>query len=311
MAQNRVQLCEKKLVILFLGLFLLTFALGQETNLTDQEYSRQCLFDSATIMSDLQVEGFNVFRINDSLMKAQTIYDSQVLIERQRRSGEYTTVISTCEEIAVLYDLALKSRDDIGVFEGFYTEVVVDGMDTTEVDLLIEQILKEINDERYEKVEPLVEESYAAISEAQEKFTRESRFYTATTRNVTILLKEYGIYFGIFLIALFVIYLAYRVKIRRVLLNRKINGLRLRKKSIQLLMSKTQKEYFQSGKLSESDYQLRSKNFANLVRDIDRQIPLLEEKLIKSSKDKKNNDRIKEISRKERNGHVKLKKRFK
>ena len=46
-------------------------------------------------------------------------------------------------------------------------------------------------------------------------------------------------------------------------------------------MEKTQKEYFQKGNISEADYQLRSKNFATLVRDIDRELPLLEEKLIK------------------------------
>ena len=55
-------------------------------------------------------------------------------------------------------------------------------------------------------------------------------------------------------------------------------------------MQKTQKEYFQKGSLSESGYQIRSKNFADLVRDIDRQIPLLEEKLIKANVSPRNKD---------------------
>ena len=297
MAQDLLFFREKRSFVLLLGLFLLTFAVAQNTSLTDQEYSRQCLFDSEGLMNELKSEGFNVLRINDSISKSRVVYDSQVLIERQGKPGEYGFVIDTCEEVEVLHALAFKSRDDLGVFLGFYAEVVVEGMDTSGADSIVAEIEKEINDERYEKVAPLIEEAYIEISDAQEEFSRLNRFYSATSRSVVFVVKEYGFYLLILLAVLVVIYLAYRVRIRKIILNRKIANLRLRKKSLQNLMGKTQREYFQSATISESDYQLRSKNFANLIRDIDRQIPLLEEKLIKTDSDKKNNERIEEISR--------------
>lgn len=41
----------------------------------------------------------------------------------------------------------------------------------------------------------------------------------------------------------------------------------------------TQKQYFEGGNLSESSYTIRTKSFAEMIRDIDRQIPLLQEKM--------------------------------
>jgi hypothetical protein len=302
MAQYNIHFWNKQVFIFVLGLFLLSFSIAQNTNLTDQEYSAQCLFDSAKLMNELAEEGFNIFRIDDSLSKSKTIYDSQILIEKQGMIGEYGYVMDSCGEIAVLYELAIQSRDDLRVFVGFYSEVTEEGMDTVKVDAVVAEIEKEINDERYEKVEPLIEKAYTEISNAQEEFGRLNRFYSATTRSVTVILREYGFYLVILLAILFVLYLAYRVRIRKIILNRKIANIRLRKKSLLGLMTKTQKEYFQTGTISESDYRLRSKNFANLIRDIDRQIPLLEEKLIKADESKKNNERVKEIAEEEKKG---------
>lgn len=303
----------RKVVILFLGLFLLAFVVAQETNFTDQEYSRQCLFDSNGFMDNLAQEGFSILRINDTLTKARIIYDSQVLAGRQGKAGEYGFVIDSCEEISVLHELAFKSRDDLRVFKEFLADTIVDGMNTESIDKIVAEIEKEIHDERYEKVEPLIEGAYAETSRVQEEYSRLSRFYTATTRNIVLLLKGYGVYLGSLLVVLFIFYLAYRVRIRKVIINRKIQNLRLRKKSIQNLMETTQKEYFQTGKISESDYNLRSKNFANLIRDIDRQIPLLEEKLIKVRNSNNSNDVEKdlreEVKRKQGAGKVEVSKR--
>jgi hypothetical protein len=49
-----------------------------------------------------------------------------------------------------------------------------------------------------------------------------------------------------------------------------------------------QKNYFQFGTLPEGEYNIKIKKYAELVRDIDRQIPLLQEEMakLKMSKEK-------------------------
>ena len=44
---------------------------------------------------------------------------------------------------------------------------------------------------------------------------------------------------------------------------------------------KIQKDYFQEGKIPEGEYNIKTKKYAELIRDIDRQIPLLQEELAK------------------------------
>jgi len=86
-------------------------------------------------------------------------------------------------------------------------------------------------------------------------------------------------------IVIIVFLLIYRIKISIWLVNRKMEALKLRKKTIKELVMQTQKDYFQYGKMPEGEYNIKTKKFAELVRDIDRQIPLLQEQLAKLEKE--------------------------
>ena len=87
-------------------------------------------------------------------------------------------------------------------------------------------------------------------------------------------------------------YLLYRTQISLWLAKRKLKNLLLRKDTLKKLMGSTQKDYFQYGKISESTYRMRIKNFGDLVRDIDRQIPLLQKDIARYSFSKKDYERV-------------------
>ena len=72
---------------------------------------------------------------------------------------------------------------------------------------------------------------------------------------------------------------------KKYFLRKKIDYLENRKVALKEYLKKTQFDYFQKGKISEADYNLRSKKFAEMIRDIDRDLPLLQEKLIKAGDD--------------------------
>ena len=291
---------KKGLVFLFSLIFLLFFVLSEEVNVTDQEYSRLCLESSKSLMFELQQGGFNVFRVNDTLIDAQLIYDSQVLLDRRGASGKYDSVIGACELVSSLSELAFQSTDDLKALNDFYLDTTEGEVTFDSVDLLIKKIQQEIQNERYEKVEALVEETYEEISSAQEEYSRMNRFYVATTQNFLSFLKK-NIYVFIFLIGfIFLAYVSYHARVKKYLIRRKLNNLRVRKESLKDLIGQTQRDYFQTGKISDSDYQVRSKNFAELIRDIDRQVPLLEESLIKSKTNKDSDENLKRVVRKKK-----------
>jgi hypothetical protein len=95
------------------------------------------------------------------------------------------------------------------------------------------------------------------------------------------------------LIALFFIY---KNTIRQLLIKGKIKKLEKRKNIVKELVIKTQKDYFDKGSISEGNYNIRIKKLTELIRDIDKQIPLLKEKLINVEIGSINNDSESETS---------------
>ena len=286
-------LMKKGLVFLIFLVLSSSLIFAEEENITDQEYSRLCLESSKDLMFELQQGGFNVLRVNDTLIDAQLIYNSQVSLERRGGSGKYDSVISSCELISSLSELAFRSIDDLKALNDFYLDTAEEGVIFDSVEVLIGKIEQEISNERYEKIEALIEETYEEISNSQEEYSRMNRFYVATTQNFLSFLRENLYAFLIFIGIISLAYISYHTRIKKYLLKRKLINLRLRKKSLKELIGQTQKDYFQTGNISDSDYQVRSKNFAELIRDIDRQVPLLEESLIKSKKKDNTNEKFK------------------
>jgi len=81
--------------------------------------------------------------------------------------------------------------------------------------------------------------------------------------------------------------------------------LEIRKDSIRNLTAKTQQDYFEKQDLSEITYKTRITKYAELIRDINRQIPLLNEKLelkLKKKKDSWKNLFSRSIFSKEKRG---------
>lgn len=85
---------------------------------------------------------------------------------------------------------------------------------------------------------------------------------------------------------LFLGLLLFQTQIRKRIIKAKIKKLELKEKTLRGLVMQTQKDYFHSGKMSEGMYSIRTNKFAELIRDIERQIPLLKEELARAERRK-------------------------
>jgi len=95
------------------------------------------------------------------------------------------------------------------------------------------------------------------------------------------------------------------------ILRKQLKNLKIRKESLRDLIGNTQKDYFQFGKMSEREYEIRTRNFAEMIRDIDRQIPLVEEKLVKYGKTREGKRVEEEVKKKEKKREDKIDKESK
>lgn len=274
------------LVSIFLCLISAISAATPVTNATTRGEAELCLNDSQVIMNQMISSGFNVLRVNDSLKQAQLLYNSQVVLLDKKMRYDFSPVITYCNEIKTIRELSISARDEFNALVVFYNDSVVPGMNTQSIDLLMNETRDEIKNERYEKVKPLVDSAYNEIINVKSSYTAVNIFIDSTTKSFSKFFMKNWKSISTILVILIILFLVYRLRIMKYLLSRQIQNLELRKKTIKELIMKTQKDYFEFGKISEGEYNIKTKKFAELVRDIDRQIPLLREELVRLERTK-------------------------
>lgn len=140
--------------------------------------------------------------------------------------------------------------------------------------------------ERYEKVKPLVDKAYTELIDLQSSRTAVGLFYDATSKSLKNFFIKNWIYLTSFLLIILILFFVYKKAISLWITKRKISELELRKKTLKDLLTQTQRDYFNYGKIPESTFHIKTEKLAELIRDIDRQIPLLQEQIVKLSKKK-------------------------
>lgn len=272
----------KKGLIIVILLLCFSFVVAEE-NLTQQQIAQNCLSESRLIIDSLNNSNISTIRFEDIYSTANGTYEAQSIILAKNKKADFKTVLSYCEQITTLKETATEAIDSLIVFLAFYNETIDRQMDTSSIDKIIEQINGEIVGERYENVLPLIDEGYNQIGVVRSEQTALVLAYNATTKKIKDIIIENWLEILITICVLLILYLFYRTKISLWIAERKLKLLNVRRDSLRRLLGETQKSYFQYGKISENDYRVRVKNFSDLVRDIDRQIPLVQADIAKYS----------------------------
>lgn len=254
-----------------------------EENITSVQEARECLEESTAVVNELLVEGFNIERANGTLAQAQAFYDDTIA----KRKKDFSMVVSLCDSIKELEELAHNSLIEFSALKEFYNDSITSDMNTTDVNKIIAEIGEEIANERYEKVEALVDRGYEAVINLRASYGA-LEVLKRNTRNFIIRFfaenwKPKLIIFSILVLLFFLL----RKRMMVAFILRKIEKLEIRRNTLKELIRQTQKDYFEYGKLPEGTYNIRTKKFAELIRDIDRQTPLLKEELAKLEMHKK------------------------
>ncbi len=250
-----------------------------------------CISSSKVIMQTMTDEGFNILSIKDNIKQAELTFTTQTLLKEKKSPYDFSLVIPYCDTVKKIREDALNAKDELSSLMAFYNDSVVPGMNTSTIDLMISGINEAMSTERYTEVSALVEKAYNEITTVKSSYTALNIFYASTatglkaflmTKNPILQIENWKFLSGLIILILFLL-IIYRVQIRKMNLKKKLNRLMNRKKTIKELIMKTQKDYFQYGTIPEGEYGIKTKRFAELIRDIDRQIPLLQEEIAKLS----------------------------
>lgn len=291
---------RKRFAILLAIVFIISISsIFAETNSTNQTSLELrfliCANETRIMMQEMNESGFNTIRINDTLNSATDAYLVQKTLKDRRKKYDFAAALSTCEEIKEIKKQAVESSYELEALIKYYNMSLTKDMNTTEIDIIIEEIKNEKSSERYEKIPALIEKAYTEISRTVSSYTALNSFYKNTTRNLKLFLEKNWKWLGFLVLVLGILFFAYRFRIRKWNIEKKLNALDIRKRTIKSLIMNLQKNYFQGGDVSESEYNIKTKKLAELIRDIDRQIPLLQEEMMKV--EKKMADKEKTISK--------------
>ncbi|OYT35844.1 hypothetical protein B6U91_02350 [Candidatus Pacearchaeota archaeon ex4484_71] len=274
---NKLKLVTGVFLLLFFVLsFQMASSLAQDSA---KENATLCMNSSSKIIENMKNEGFNTERVEDIFEELETVYDAQVILERDNRKNNFSKVIPYCEQIEKIKNKAFDVLFSFQALKEFYSNEDMEGMNTSSINSIINEIQSEIESERYEKVPPLIDAAYLEIGNVKAEYTTLNLIYKTTARGLKHFFMKNGVTLLILFVILLLLYLFYRKTISKWLIKRKIEDLELKRSTLKKLIQKTQKKYFEKGDMSETEYQIRTKNFAELIRDINRQIPLLKESL--------------------------------
>jgi hypothetical protein len=281
----KTNILRSLIFLIFLSCTLTLVCAQEEQNLTAKDQASLCLNESEIYFVELIDANFSTNRVNDTLKEMKNLYEAQMELSKRNRD-DFSMILPYCKEISEIKENAFNAIDEYKALAEFYDEFLEEGMNTSSIDQMIQNIKFEIESERYERVKPLIDEAYEEIVEVKSKHTALNLFYSATSRTFKDFFIENWIYLSGGIGAIILFYIIYKSAITRMWVKRKIKNAELKKKTLKGLIQKAQKDYFEKGSLSSGDYETKTKKFAELIREIDRDIPLFKEELIRASNKK-------------------------
>jgi hypothetical protein len=302
---------------LILALLILTPALAADDNtvlrayclnllnITEQNYTAENLsaarqlpnasnftfsdqyYDAAALLTDanksverMRAAGFPYMQSRDLYLLGEQWLIGQAALELSGEKADYRFIGEKSDEVAAIEKSAFSVSDELAALDVRFSKIAPD-VNTSEASQLQEQAEKEFSDGRFEEAARLINSAYDKIAQAEAEATRSRALLESTRRTLQVFLEENWQNILALLVALGIFFFLFQKQIRRFLINAKIAALTAERGVLENMIKSLQKEYFESGKVNELTYHIKTKKFGDLIRNINRQLPLLREELKK------------------------------
>ncbi|MDO8460683.1 MAG: hypothetical protein Q7S74_06240 [Nanoarchaeota archaeon] len=229
---------------------------------------------------EMSNRGLPVKRVNESLSDALQLYDGQQALESKGQKANYQLVLEYSQEVCQIKEKSFKADDELKVFlDEFSNTQKSTNLSSMQEDY--DNILRSFQEERFEDTLNLIEKGYKRMSEIESTQTSAKLFYESTTRSIkSFFIDNWEEILITCAVAIFLLIFFWK-SIRKVRVKLKLRNLALQKQTLNKLIQKLQDDYFMTKTLSETEYHIKLEKFKEMIRDIDRQIPLLKEEFMK------------------------------
>lgn len=269
----------KILLILLFALFLVD--LKPVSALSNESINASnSLMESQRLMDSLISRNISVQRVNETFQEASQLYSAQLALEKQGGHAVYSQVMKDTESIKLIYDVAIQAQDDLIVFRKYLIKTEM-SINVSEAQSSIDDVEISFSQERFEDTPNLIDTAYNKISEVTAKQTTMNLFYSTTSKSIGKFFQDNWKIIIIVVSAVLILLFILWNRIQKLRLRIKVDSLLAQKQALGMLVRKLQEDYFDKGKISEAEYTVKIERFKEMIRDVDRQLPLLNEALFK------------------------------
>ena len=258
----------------------------QLPNASNYTFSKQ-YYDAVKLLSEanesvkrMQQAGFPSLQGRDSYLLAEQWLMGQQALELSGERGDYKFIREKADEVAAIERSAFSVSDELAALSVRLGKIAPD-VNATEARQLQEQAKREFADGRFEEARRLINSAYDKITQAESEATRSKALLESTRRTLQVFLEENWQKILLIISAVAIISFVFQKQIRRFLINAKMRALTAERGVLESMIKQLQKEYFESGKVNELSYHIKTKKFGDLIRNINRQLPMLKEDLKK------------------------------
>jgi hypothetical protein len=222
--------------------------------------------------------GLPYLRANDLLEIAQQWFDGQTSLELSGASPDYEFSMQKISEILEIEQSSLAVSDDLKVLSVRIQDADKDA-GLSGAKLLMADAAQEFRDGRIEESKALINQAYDEVSNAEYQAVHSRTMLESTRRNIETFLEEnWRIILALFMLAILLSFL-FQKQIRRFIVRARLNSLMHEREVVASMLKTLQRDYFGKKTVSELTYRVKTKKYADIVRNINRQIPLMKEEL--------------------------------
>ncbi len=234
-------------------------------------------------LTELQARHIPTSRANESYQEALQLYSAQMALEKLNEDANFGLVIKYANDVGKIKKIAIKADDELGVFK----EVFASANKSTNLSSMYDDydtIILSFNQERFEDTSKLIDTGYNTLSRVQSSQTTLNLFYASTTQTIEIFFRTHWKIISAISGGIIFLLLVFRSAISKLGARRKLRNLAIQKETLGKLIKKLQTDYFIRKSISASSYRIRLKKFENMILDINRQIPMVRENIVKLGK---------------------------
>jgi hypothetical protein len=269
-------------VLIILALFACT-VFAADDNLPYSEERQAAVLKINLIkekITTMEKEGFAVTRLNDEFFILRQVHENNLFKISNQQAPDFDAFDERAASIEKIMENAYQVKDELTALAKSLEEASLE-INVSEPKEMYLEAEKEFADERYEFALTKIDATYEKIIELQGVQAKANAAYEATRKNLTTFAYDNRYIISVIVIVPLIIYAIFRRKIKRHFITSKISAIEFESNVLKNEIKRAQQIYFVEGKIPEGEYSIKVKLYGDKIRDLNRQVALLQEELEK------------------------------